>query len=69
MDSVPESLRLYTICKALKFGALPLAGGIYDQHPDLIEQWSIIMEAEAAREKRDHDRRESESRRNRGRRR
>lgn len=56
-------------CKNIKFSVLPLPGGLYDQHPDLIEQWGVIMEAEGARDKRDADKREAESRRNRGRRR
>lgn len=61
---VPESLRLYVFCKGIKFTHLPVDGGLYDQHPDLIEQWEVIMEAEAARKKRDSEKQEAEMRRN-----
>lgn len=61
---MPEALRLYIFSKNLKFAALPVAGGLYDQHPDLIEQWSIIMEEEGLRQKQEADKREAEARRN-----
>lgn len=46
ISEVPESLRLYQLCKATKFSVFPWAGGMYDQHPDLIDEWTIIIEAE-----------------------
>lgn len=44
---MPESIRLYGMSKVMKFSHLPVAGGLYDQHPKLIEQWEQIMQAEA----------------------
>jgi len=42
----------------MQWNHLPVAGGIYDQHPKLLEEWSIIFAAihkyerqEAEREK------------------
>lgn len=31
--------------------ALPVAGGIYDQHPKLIEEWTILLALEAEQER------------------
>jgi hypothetical protein len=40
----------------MNFSVLPVAGGLYDQHPALLEQWEMIMSAEAAEEKKKQDR-------------
>lgn len=40
---MPESLRLYILCKSMKWTHLPVAGGIYDQHPKLLDDWLAIM--------------------------
>jgi len=53
---VPESLRLYSICAALKFSALPVAGGLYDQDPQLLEEWSYIIERRAERDREEQER-------------
>jgi len=37
----------------MKWNHLPVVGGLYDQHPDLLEQWDIIFQAQSA-----HDRAE-----------
>lgn len=55
---IPESLRLYVFCKALKFTHLPVAGGIYDQHPKLIRDWLTIMSIEAQEEKKRQEKQE-----------
>lgn len=31
----------------MKWAHLPLAGGIYDQHPDLLSLWEIVWDEEA----------------------
>lgn len=38
------------MCKAMRWAHLPVAGGLYDQHPKLIDQWQYIMAAEAEEE-------------------
>ena len=40
---LPESLRLFALSEAMKFAHLPLAGGLYDQDPDLLDDWLIIF--------------------------
>jgi hypothetical protein len=46
---------LYQFAKATRFAALPVHGGIYDQDPELVEQWFFIMEQEGLAEKRRHE--------------
>ena len=60
---MPESLRLFALCQALEWAVLPVAGGLYDQHPELIKQWSWILEIKGEHEKREQDKREAEARR------
>lgn len=51
-----ESIKLFSLCENLKWTHLPVAGGLYDQHPDLLAQWRYIFsernrrEAEKAKE-------------------
>ena len=52
---MPESLRLYIVCKSMKWTHLPVDGGIYDQHPKLMDEWMEIMEIDAAVQKREHE--------------
>lgn len=52
---MPESLRLWAISRRMEFRHLPVAGGIYDQHPKLIADWTIFWEVEAVVEKRKAD--------------
>lgn len=44
MGKIPESLRLYLLCKNMKWTHLPVGGGLYDQHPKLLDDWLIIMD-------------------------
>lgn len=47
MGSLHESLRLYLICKNMKWTHLPIAGGLYDQHPKLMDDFFLLMNAES----------------------
>lgn len=58
MGSLPESLRLYILCKHMKWAHLPVGGGLYDQHPKLLDDWLIIMKVDA--EQQDRKMREEE---------
>lgn len=35
----------------MKWNHLPVRGGVYDQHPQLLEEWDIIWQAQAAHDK------------------
>lgn len=37
-----ESLRLYLQCQMMKWNHLPIAGGIYDQHPKMLDDFMAI---------------------------
>lgn len=50
-----ESLRLFLWCAGTKWAHLPVAGGIYDQHPRLIDEWAILFEMQS-----EHNRHEDE---------
>lgn len=58
-----ESLRLYALAQS--FNVLPSQGGIYDQSPELLYQWSIIANEYATVQKEKED--EMNRNRNRGR--
>lgn len=56
---MPESLRLFSICQAMNFAQLPMSGGIYEQHPQLLDEWLVIWRVKA-----EHDAAEAEDRKN-----
>lgn len=35
------------ICEAMNWAHLPVAGGVYDQDPELLEQWLAIWKVKA----------------------
>jgi hypothetical protein len=59
VDNPPESIRLFSLAENMKFAHLPVAGGLYDQHPQLLAEWEIIFEErgryEAAKAKEEED--------------
>lgn len=58
---VPESLRLWSLCKNMEFSHLPVAGGIYDQDPKLVSQWEEIFRAVNEKAKHDADKAERDA--------
>jgi hypothetical protein len=46
----------------MKWSHLPLPGGIYAQHPDLIDGFEVIFQARSEYEDQEQKRRERESR-------
>jgi hypothetical protein len=53
----------------MRWGALPVAGGIYDQHPKLLREWMIIFNEKAEHEKKEARKRDQKARSGRSRRR
>lgn len=54
------------MCEAMRWNHLPVAGGLYDQHPQLLEEFQIIFAAKARKEERERkemERKASEKRR------
>jgi len=60
---MPESIRLFAMCKAMKWAHMPVPGGLFDQHPILLDQWSVIFSEISKARKRDEDKRKRESKR------
>ncbi len=52
MGAIHESLRLYLLVKSMKWAHLPVAGGLYDQHPKMLDDFLTIMQIEGQAEKR-----------------
>jgi hypothetical protein len=45
---------MYAICETMKW-RLPVAGGIYDQDPELLDFWYIIISEKAKADKAERD--------------
>lgn len=60
---MPEGLRLFTLSAAMDWAHLPVAGGLYDQDPELIDQFTELLILKAQREKDAQDKSEREQRR------
>jgi hypothetical protein len=57
------SMKLYLIAKQMRWAHLPLAGGLYDQHPELLDQWSVLFRLENEKALADHRKQQAEARR------
>jgi hypothetical protein len=51
---------MFVLCEGMKWSHLPVAGGIYDQHPDLIDGFRIIFAARGEHEAEEAKKRENE---------
>lgn len=51
---------MFQLCEAMKWSHLPVAGGIYDQDPALIDGFLIIWHERAEWDKEEEKRREAE---------
>ena len=45
----------------MKWNHLPVAGGIYDQHPKLLDEWEIIFAEKAEWEAQEQERQKREN--------
>ncbi len=52
IDNPPESIRLFALCANMKWAHLPLSGGLYAQHPRLLEEFEVIFQQLHAEEAR-----------------
>ena len=43
----------------MEWNHLPLAGGLYDQHPRLLDEWQVIFHLKAEKEAAEQEERES----------
>lgn len=49
------------LSEAMNFAVLPVAGGLYDQHPDLLDEWMVIFQAKAQHERQEQAKRKRET--------
>ena len=61
---MPEGVRLFTLCAAMEWAHLPVAGGLYDQDPELIEQFTELLILKARREQDERDKADRDRRKN-----
>jgi hypothetical protein len=57
---------MFMICERMKWAHLPEAGGIYDQHPDLLDAFLIIFHERSEFEAEEESKRQAESKRGMG---
>lgn len=55
---------MFQLCESMKWSHLPIAGGLYDQDPDLLDGFMIIFAARAKHD--EEERKKEEAKRNRG---
>lgn len=51
---------MFSLCEAMKWNHLPVAGGLYDQDPQLVDGFMIIFSARAEYEAEQERKRERE---------
>jgi hypothetical protein len=61
---VDATLNLFMLCEAMQWNHLPVAGGLYDQHPEMLDRFTYIFQEQGkARERKEaRDRNKSGSR-------
>lgn len=52
------SIKLFAMCDAMKWNHLPVAGGLYDQNPEFLEQIQYIFAARSAAEERERQKKD-----------
>lgn len=55
---------MFHLCSKMKWAQLPVAGGLYDQDPDMLRKFEIIFTAIDKNEKQEQEKREQEAKRN-----
>lgn len=61
VENAPESMRLFSMCQAMKWSHLPIDGGLYAQHPRLLDEWEIIFSAIAKQDQREKEKSKAEA--------
>lgn len=56
-------IRMFALCEAMKWNHLPLAGGLYEQDPELLDGFMYIFGERAAYEEEQERKRKAEDRR------
>lgn len=67
VDNPPTILKIFGIMEHTRWTHLPVPGGLYDQHPDFLEQLAVVFEERDKYREKEQKRREAESRKGGGR--
>jgi len=54
---------MFVLCEGMKWSHLPVAGGLYDQHPDLLDAFRIIFGIRARHDEEQRQKEEAERKR------
>jgi hypothetical protein len=54
---------MFALCEGMKWAHLPVAGGLYDQHPDLLDGFRYMFSVRAEKEEAERKKQEAESKR------
>lgn len=60
LDFAYESVRLFMRCQATEWTHLPVAGGWYDQHPMLLDEWDVCFRISSEHSKSEDEKRRRE---------
>ena len=52
---------MFALCEGMKWSHLPVAGGLYDQHPDLLDAFRYIFAKRNEYEAKEAEKREREA--------
>lgn len=55
---------MFVLCENMKWNHLPNAGGLYDQHPELLEKFLFIFQSRQEYQAEEEKRQEDERKRN-----
>jgi hypothetical protein len=57
---------MFVLCEGMKWSHLPVAGGLYDQHPDLLDAFRTIFSARARHDAEEREKEEADRKRQMG---
>jgi len=60
MNPVP-AIRMFSLCESMKWAHLPVAGGLYDQDPDLLSKFQYMFQQRAKHESEERQKQKRES--------
>lgn len=58
------AIQMFSTCEAMGWNVLPVAGGIYDQHPDFMQKTRYIFGVKAQRDAEEREKQDAERRAN-----
>jgi hypothetical protein len=63
VENPPASIKYFNLMDNMKWAHLPVAGGIYDQHPQFLDELRFIFQERNLHQEKEAKRREAEQKR------